>query len=110
MSEPQGHQANPLTRKLEHFIPLTEDDLRILDQLGQSAEQFNAYQDIVADRLYGLCFQQYLVVKCADHIAATAFLYDLDKQTFVFCDCLFRHRYDHRTLFVGTYCFVIARH
>ena len=49
MSEQYKHQANPLIRKLENFVPLSDEDLRVLDALGQSVEHFEANQNIVAE-------------------------------------------------------------
>lgn len=42
-------QPNPLVRKLARFVPLSETDVRILDQLGRSDERFEADRDIVTE-------------------------------------------------------------
>jgi CRP-like cAMP-binding protein len=49
MGEEVEHSANPLARKLAHFVPLAEADLHILDRLLQPDERFEADQDIVAE-------------------------------------------------------------
>jgi len=40
---------NPLIRKLEHYVPLSADDRRVLDELGETEEHYRANQDIVVE-------------------------------------------------------------
>src|SRR5690348_3142108 len=49
MGDEAEDSANPLTRKLAHFVPLAEEDLRALDRLMQPDEHFETDQDIVAE-------------------------------------------------------------
>src|SRR3954452_9673804 len=49
MDDEAEHSANPLTRQLAHFVPLAEEDLRLLDRLLQPDERFEADQDIIAE-------------------------------------------------------------
>jgi CRP-like cAMP-binding protein len=49
MDEEVEHSANPLARKLAHFVPLAEEDFRVLDRLMEPDERFEADQDIVAE-------------------------------------------------------------
>jgi len=49
MDDEAEHSANPLTRKLAHFVPLAEEDLRVLGRLMQPDERFEANQDIIAE-------------------------------------------------------------
>jgi CRP-like cAMP-binding protein len=41
--------ANPLARKLGHFIPITAEDERVLDGLERSQESIEAHQDIIEE-------------------------------------------------------------
>lgn len=41
--------ANPLARKLEHFITITPEDVRVLDGLERSHESIEAHQDIIEE-------------------------------------------------------------
>jgi CRP-like cAMP-binding protein len=40
---------SPLTRKLANFAPLSDGDMRALDQIGGAGEHFDPHQDIVAE-------------------------------------------------------------
>ena len=46
---PANLLANPLARKLEHFITITSEDLRVLDGLEHSHESIEAHQDIIEE-------------------------------------------------------------
>ena len=46
---PANSLANPLARKLQHFITITPEDERVLDGLERSHESIEAHQDIVGE-------------------------------------------------------------
>ena len=48
-SHPSRDSANPLTRKLSHFVPLPRPDQDVLDRLAGREERFPAHADIVAE-------------------------------------------------------------
>ena len=48
-SHPSRDSANPLTRKLSHFVPLPRPDQEVLDRLAELEERFPAHAYTVAE-------------------------------------------------------------
>ena len=44
-----GDNSSPLVRKLQHFVPLSEKDIRVLEELGATPEDFSPHTDIISE-------------------------------------------------------------